>query len=182
MRKIFIGYLFILLDFNLTINSCIIGFIPDFVGYIYFIQGLEELLTQSKYFARAQPFALGMSMFTGILYVIDLLSITPFLGYFGVLLGTASLLISLYISYLIIKGILDIELTRTVDIHGKKLMSVFIITTIIQLSTHVLIYLTPAILIISILATLISYIVYLVVFNDTKKLYEALPRFNILMK
>lgn len=34
MRNIFIGFLFVFLDFNLSLGTSQIGLIPDFVGYI----------------------------------------------------------------------------------------------------------------------------------------------------
>ena len=59
MRNIFVGLLFIFLDFNLDFGTTRVGLIPDFIGYIMVFQGLKELIFLSEHFAKAKPFAMA---------------------------------------------------------------------------------------------------------------------------
>jgi len=43
MSRIFTGFLFIFLDFNLNLGNSQIGLIPDFIGYIIMLGGLAEM-------------------------------------------------------------------------------------------------------------------------------------------
>ena len=76
MRNIFIGFILIFLDFNLTINNSQIGLIPDFIGYIIMINGLTEMADDSRLFLKSKPYAAGMAVYTGILYFADMFGIS----------------------------------------------------------------------------------------------------------
>lgn len=57
MSNIFIGALFVFLNFTININGIKIGLIPDFIGYIIMVKGLAELENESPYFLKAKGFA-----------------------------------------------------------------------------------------------------------------------------
>ena len=43
MRAIFVGFLFIFFNLNITAGDSVIGLIPNFVGYILLVRGIKEL-------------------------------------------------------------------------------------------------------------------------------------------
>ena len=48
MTKIFVGFLFVFLNFNFTLNDTyVINLLPDFVGFILLYMGTRELLEES---------------------------------------------------------------------------------------------------------------------------------------
>ena len=53
-----------------------IGLIPDFLGYIFIRKGVQELREESPCFARLDPWTLGMAVYSGILYLLDLFGYT----------------------------------------------------------------------------------------------------------
>ena len=54
MTKIFVGFLFVFLNFNFTLNDTyVINLLPDFVGFILLYMGTRELLEESP--ATPQP-------------------------------------------------------------------------------------------------------------------------------
>ena len=54
MTKIFVGFLFVFLNFNLTLNDTyVINLLPDFVGFILLYMGTRELLRKAP--ATPQP-------------------------------------------------------------------------------------------------------------------------------
>jgi hypothetical protein len=172
MRNIFIGLLFVFLDFNLTFGASQIGLIPDFVGYILMIQGLAELQNLSPRFIKARPFALGMAVYTGILYMMDVFGIGTG-SILSFILGLISTLISLYISYNIVMGIKDIEAMDGRDLNAQGLYSVWTVLAILSLIIYVLL-IVPILNFLCMIAGLIAGIVFLVSFNRTKNLYYGM--------
>ena len=169
MRNIFIGFLFVFLDFNLTLGTSQIGLIPDFVGYILVFQGLAELENMSLRFTKARPFSLGMAVYTGLLYVLAVLGIgtNDILSF---VLGLISTLISLYISYNIVMGIKEIEASSGRFLNAQGLYSSWTLLAILSLIVYLL-FIIPILNVLCIVAGLITGIVFLVSFNKTKNLY-----------
>ena len=56
MTKIFVGFLFVFLNFNFTLNDTyVINLLPDFVGFILLYMGTRELLEESPRYTTAGP-------------------------------------------------------------------------------------------------------------------------------
>ena len=133
MKRIFIGLVFILLNLNIDIGSIRIGFIPDFLGYIMIYKGLGELEDKSENFNNAKRFCIPLAIYSGIIYVINILGINfaedsfDDNGYiiFIIFELTASIM-SLYILYGIIKGINDLEDCYIYNLNYEKLMLIII--------------------------------------------------------
>ncbi len=174
MKNIFIGFLLIFLDFNLNINTSTIGLLPDFVGYIILIKGLDEVASESSIFLKARPWAVGMSVYSAILYVLDLLGASSGLGFISILLGIISTIISLYISYVIVTGVRDIESVRGTKLNGEKLRNIWNIMAIFKLVSYIA-FMSQLLALICIIISFIISIFFLVAFNTTKKLFEGLP-------
>lgn len=65
--KLFLGLIFILLDFEITRGSAVIGLLPDFIGYLLIMKGLED---------RDDPWrhgAFGLMLVSIVLFVADLM-------------------------------------------------------------------------------------------------------------
>ena len=56
MKKLFWGFFFIFLDFNIDFDTIRIGLIPAFVGYLLLFSGLAELSEESPRFEKIRPF------------------------------------------------------------------------------------------------------------------------------
>ena len=172
MRNIFIGLLFVFLDFNLNLGSSTIGLIPDFIGYILIYQGLGEISLLSGWFAKVRPWALGMIIYTAFLYALDLFGLWSgtSMSYVGILLGLASIGVSLYISYGIVMGVKDIEASEGRRLDGERLFQIWKVMAILSAASYLLLII-PALAMVSIIASLIVGIVFLVAFSRTKNLY-----------
>ncbi|QSX05684.1 hypothetical protein JYG23_13615 [Sedimentibacter sp. zth1] len=151
--------------------------IPDFVGYIYLIKGLDEMINESELFNKPRPFAVGMCIYTSIMYVGSLFGIVAHLGWIGVILAIVSTIISLYISYIVVSGVRDIETKRNAELNGEKLQSTWNSMAIFQIATYISL-LIPVLGVICVIVSFIIAIVFLVAFNTNKNLYEGLPPCN----
>lgn len=171
MKNIFIGLLFVFLDFNLNLNTVKIELIPDFVGYIIMAKGLVELFEESDRFIKIKPYVTGMAVYTGIVFFMDLLGITVSLGDFvGLILGILSTAISLYISYNIVMGIKDMETASGVELNSFSLYKCWRLLAVFTLITYVIFFI-PFLAVLSIITALVSAICFLVAFNQSKNLY-----------
>ena len=64
MTKIFVGFLFVFLNFNFTLNDTyVINLLPDFVGFILLYMGTRELLEESPRYTTAGPWLLGLTAY-----------------------------------------------------------------------------------------------------------------------
>lgn len=173
MKNIFIGFILIFLDFSLNIGNSQIGLIPDFVGYIVMISGLEEMAVESTLFIKVKPYVTGMALYSGLLYVLDLIGVYVTLGILSYVLALISIALSLYISYNIVMGVIDMEGKYNTILNGDSLKSTWTLLAVFNILTFVSL-LIPPIALICIIVTFIIAICFLVAFNNSKNLYYKL--------
>jgi glucan phosphoethanolaminetransferase (alkaline phosphatase superfamily) len=171
MRKIFIGMLFVFLDFTLTLNTSRIELIPDFIGYILMVQGLMELADESLWFGKVRPYAIGMAIYSGVLYVFDLFGTTDSTGVLSWVFGLISTGISLYISYGIVMGVQDIESMQNRNLDGSELMAKWKLYAILSAIIYLLVFI-PVLNVLAIIAGFVIAVYFLIAFHRTSKLYE----------
>ena len=172
MRKLIIGYMFILLDISVSLDIIQIGLIPDFVGYIFVLKAIKDLEFESDRFLRIRPAAIGAMIYLAFLYIMDMFGISatiePIDNIFS-LLGTAY---SLYISYSIIKGLRDIEVDREVDLNTAKLLTVWKLLAAAQIISHLVVFWSTIAFIVYFMSLALS-IWFLIELNRTKNYYEV---------
>ena len=182
MKKLFYAYLFIFININFTINNtaqlCIT---PTFVGYIILLLALRELASESEEFPRLRPFAMGMAVYTGICWLLDLFGVgnTSTGGTVIILiLSLIGLVVSLYILHCVIEGISDMENSYGADLGVDKLRSVFKVMVVAEIVAFVMLIIPPLSLI-AMIVILVATIVLLVRLHATSKAYEDLAWRNI---
>lgn len=175
MRQIFIGFLLIFLNFNLTLNSSIINLIPDFLGYYFLLQGLSNL-EENEYFIKAKGIVKVLLVYTSITFLADLLGVTLSLingnSYFVHLIGVINIIASLYCSYLIVKGILLIAPSFDAIYEAEYLFTLWRILAIVQVVTYSFMFILPAISFLAMIVALVVNIVFLVQLYKLKEKYE----------
>lgn len=169
MNNLFIGMLLLFLNFNINIESISIGLFPDFLGYIYIMKGVKELSNESSFFLKVNPFARNMTYFTFVLYIFNLIGLK--IGYVMTILGLISTLFGLYVAYLCIKGIRDMEVLNGWDLQGESLFKTWQVLAVFSIISSTIAFIAGIGAILIIIGNIILIIVYLVSFNHTKKLY-----------
>lgn len=119
MKKFAIGFLLIFLDFNLTFNGFALNVLPDFVGYYLLLQGTKEMEQESSLFAGPRPFIIGMIVYTAILWVGKLLNVSG--GILMTLLDLIALVVSFYITWVLVQAVRDMEQRHEADLYGAVL-------------------------------------------------------------
>lgn len=173
MNNLLVGMLLVFLDYNLTAGKHTIGLIPDFIGYIIMVRGLSEMGEQSGRFAKARPIALGLAVYTGILYIMDMFGISIQQRFLFWALGGLSVAASLLVSSQIIAGVRDMEVTQNWDLQGLHLKTLWTYTAVLTGICWVCGWI-PVVGTVGAIASIIIHICFLVAFYKTKKLYYAI--------
>jgi hypothetical protein len=160
----------IFLDFNLNLGNSQIGLIPDFAGYLVMINGLKEMSVESPMFMKVKPFASAMAVYTAVLYAMELFGISSSLGAFSYILAIASTIISLYISYYIVMGVMDLEEKYSTLFNGSGLKSTWTLLAVFNILSFISLV-VPVLSVVFIVVAFIVAIVFLVSFNTAKRLY-----------
>lgn len=169
MGKIFGGFLLIFLEFNLTMGSCTVGLLPDFVGYICILSGLVELADEGASFKKAKPFVIVMTVYSAIIYILNFLGITSGLGWLSIIATVCAF----WISYQIIKGVSEIEEKYRADLKSKTLNTTWLVMVIVQVVSFLALVI-PILGLLSIVG-LIASIVFLIMFFQSCKVYNTIP-------
>jgi len=170
VKNIFIGLLFIFLNFNLNLGGMQIDLLPNFVGYLLMIKGIDELIKESEFFDKVRPWAVIMACYTGVIFFLDLIGVSYQLQGFSIILGIINMSISFFILYQIVSGIIDIEQKYGIILEGDKLKSLWSCMTIFDVLIYVSLFFPAFTVVLSIIAIII-HIIFLIAFNNSKNLY-----------
>jgi len=187
INKIFTGAIFIFLSFRFN------GFdvIPDFIGYLFILSGLNMLTEYSRLFQKAKIFAL-ISLFLsfGDIYQVNynIGEVPRWLVYYTPTIGLASLAIHIALYYCIIYGIVNMaENANNKDISyqgGKVFKLLYIVNfanfavTLLVLFAGSIMSFTTALMIGVIVFAVIIQIAYLVFL---RKSYNSLSNAEIII-
>ena len=136
MKKLFWGFFFIYLNFTLNINQYSLNMIPDFVGYILLIQGAKSLEEESHFFQGIRPFATGMALYTAILWLATLFGVNSG-DWLSQLLNLGAMILALYISWVLIQGVKDMERSKNAELNGARLYMRWKWLLIVQIAAKV---------------------------------------------
>ena len=127
MDKLFWGFLFLFLNFSVNLNASSLQLLPDWVGFILLYAACNELESESDMFQKPRPFCLGLAIYTGILWLLELMGVSASLGIFSWVLSLSATCLNLYVSMLIIDALTNVEMRRNYDLcvaHLRKVWKV----------------------------------------------------------
>lgn len=174
MQSIFRGLLLVLLDFTVSFeNGAVLGLLPDFIGFFLIYRGLKQMVPESGHFAKARPWALGLGVYCGVLYAMDLLAVSAAIEIYSWVLGCLGTAAGLYVTYCISRGVQETEACNSFDLNGGKLFGVWVAVALSQILAAVLVW-VPVANIFATFSTLVTAIVYLTSFHQSRKLYALM--------
>ncbi|MGN1031351.1 MAG: hypothetical protein ACI4PQ_07080 [Butyricicoccaceae bacterium] len=109
MNLIFIGLIFVLLDFNIPFIEPTINCLPDWLGYLLLAAALRRMAEKSICFRKVRPFIRVAILYTGLLFVLNLFGLSERLGDLSLFPELVASLLALYITYLLGLGLNDLE-------------------------------------------------------------------------
>ncbi|MBE6878079.1 MAG: hypothetical protein E7488_02795 [Ruminococcaceae bacterium] len=165
MENFFIGFLFIFLNFNITVSNHVIGFLPGFVGYIFIKRGIAEFEGKVPAFEKIRTFVKIMIAVYIVVYIMDFLAFN--IGNVYLIVSILMLAANVYTSFNITEGVLYLEETKGVDLLGQDLRRMWKIMIIAMCVATVSVFFL-FINIIATLANLVCVILFLIALNRTK--------------
>ena len=175
MKTVFWAFFFIFLDFNLGINGHDLNIIPDFAGYILLCRAADGLGGENRRFGQLRPFAMGMAVYTGILWVGDLLAVTGG-SWLDSLLGLIALAVSLFISWNVVQAVREMEEAREADLNGQSLRTAWFVLLAAQIAGRVsALLISPMGVVLTIIAGLVGIVWFLAALWKCARLYGELP-------
>lgn len=132
MTYIFFGWLLVFIHFRIN------GFdiLPDFAGYGLIFAGVDRLSARSNYFNKARIFSVLMGIVSfGELFHLQSFTIESELFFRLFLISAAafSLLVPLYLMYLITKGVAELEWDIAAYLGADTLMHVWKVNALVTL-------------------------------------------------
>lgn len=182
MGKFFWGFFFIYLNFNLSVNAHTLNVLPEFVGYFFLLQGLRELEEESGVFSGVRPFAVGMAVYTGILWVGALLGVTGTGSWLSTLLSLVSTAVSLYISWATIQGVREMEERHQADLNSTGMSLAWTVLLVANIAVYVMTLFLSVAAVVALVAALVGIILLLVAFWRSKERWEAVQAGTIHVK
>lgn len=176
MIYIFIGYLFIFFQITTSINISGVPVLPNIIGNIFIIVGINKLSDRSSNISKAKSWTIVILIYSLLIYVgfvvgMDFSSL-PFL-----ILNLITVFVKLYILYLIDIGIHEIEQTQNIILGSKRLLQIwkvqFLTWTICSLVSLDCVGSLKYVTSIFTYTAFIINIVFLINFYKAKKIYDS---------
>ena len=115
MRKLFVGLLFLFIDYNIGSVSVT----PGFVGYLLFWAGMGEV--ECTTFTRVRPLTLAMAGASALIWVRSFFS-----GAFdvvGLLLMVVTLMLQLAATRWLVQGLSELQASHGADLKARNLLT-----------------------------------------------------------
>lgn len=180
MLLVFIGFALAFIDIGITFGVHYIDFAPDFLGYILLIAGFSQLSGESEKLKKLRVFATFMVIYSAAVFLLDALGLTVIgLGALKGVIDLAAFFVPLYIVYVFIYAVHDIEVDRGADLGHKRLLKLFTPLAIAQaLAYFFSVAFRETFYDLSFVITLVSSaisVAFLYYLYKTKSAYDSLP-------
>ena len=171
MNLLFWGFFFLFLNFNLNFNGTTLGLLPEWIGFLLLYLGCGRLLGESELFRKPLPFCVGLSIYTGAFWLMNLMGISTDPGILGWILGLASVCLNLYTTMLVVDAITNVEMRRNYDLCAAHLRRVWKVLAVCTAAATVLM-IVPALALLCAVIAGITGIVFLVAVHGTRKAWR----------
>ncbi|MBE6550759.1 MAG: hypothetical protein E7665_01355 [Ruminococcaceae bacterium] len=121
MSNFLYGFFLIIFNYSISIGSIKIGVIPDFAGYLFILNGIDQMKEYSDKFAKARTLAKIMFIYSILLYISDLLALSSIFASLWLIPSMISVVLSYIIIFTIISGFKDMEVKYECVLGSKKL-------------------------------------------------------------
>ena len=108
MKKVFWGFFFIYLNFNLTLNGFTLNLLPDWACYVFVLAALPGLALAEKSSALLRPLAWILLVAEAIPWLLALLGISPDSGMLYTTVSAVITVVSLYFHFQLLTNVADI--------------------------------------------------------------------------
>jgi hypothetical protein len=180
MNKLFWGFFLLLLDFKLSFGTSPLSFgtsvlhlLPDWLGYAFLAAGCSRMERESQLFEKPRPFCAGLAGVGFLVWLGDLLGVSFGTNVFSVLLSLVFLCLRLYVIWMIINAIANVEMHRNYDLSSSYLRKVWMVMAVATVAACLSLW-APVLAAVAALVAGIVCIIFLFAFSSTDKLYRQM--------
>lgn len=131
MLRIIIGLILILFEFSLGAEGFVIGLIPDFIGYAFLFFGMKAEQDKCISYKKDKMFMIPFCIYSYAIYLGNLYGLIentkiPYINiYVGRVCDFVSMLICIFTTYAIYKGMKTVEESFSVELRTKRVMYIW---------------------------------------------------------
>lgn len=166
MKKMFWGLLFLFVDINLG-RLCVT---PAWVGYLLIWSGLGEV-PESKVFQNIRSLTVGAAVFTGLIWLKQLLGIIVAEALIEMALAVAGVCLQLLVTYRIVEGVRELEAIHNRDMRSAGLLVGWKVMLGGTIAAYALIFFIPGLALVGLVLTFAAAIYYAVAFWEAVRAY-----------
>ena len=135
MHNFFIGMLLVFFDFSIKVGARqlhVIHLLPDFLGYIFILKGINEMLKESAVFERAVKPAKVLIVLGIIVFIANASGFAPRHENLASIGSFIILVFDITVWFRIIEGIEDVERSRNIFLNSPELRKVWKILSVLR--------------------------------------------------
>ena len=132
VQLIFLGLIFVMLDFSVALGSLHIGLLPDFVGYYLIQRGARRMTPNCIRFADLRPAAKTFCIYSAVRYALELAGLLAGKRGMAMLLGAVELTGMLYTCWQLKSAVTALEEQKGLDLGAPQLSAAW--TALLALS------------------------------------------------
>lgn len=166
MKLLFLGLLFLTLDIRLDVGSIAVNFLPEFIGYYLMYKGFLEMQEGCPRFRGIKPWVMGLGIYSGVLFAVDLLGIALGGDLIMWILRLLATIARFYVTYTLARGMADLQAPGS-----EKLMTMWQYWAIFATVSHMVSWL-PLVGMVALVAAGILAIGFVVAFYKLWKAWE----------
>ncbi len=129
MDSLALGVLFAMLDIVLPIGGHEIGLLPSPLGYYLIFRGCVKMADYSRYFGKIRMPAIVMCVISGLIYVAKLFGFSGGVGFVFSLLSLAG---NIYVTYLLVQSVRDMESFNQCNLNGNVLWYAWLAVIVVR--------------------------------------------------
>lgn len=171
MKGLFWGLILVYLNCNIGLpNGGALNLLPPWIGFWLLFRGAERLAQkESPLFEKTRVWSMVLGIYSLLMWLMTLLGVAPG-GLIGWVLSMAVVVLQLYLLWLFIVAIDDVEQRRKVDLGCMRLRKGWVAMAICSVVVC-LAFQIPAIGILALVANTIALVVFLVLLYQTGTAY-----------
>jgi hypothetical protein len=171
MKKIVLGLVFVLFNFNLTLGDAIINLIPSFLGYYFIMNACLNLSqkTSNENYLEARKLALMLFVINLFIFVLDLIGLSSINPIFSGAIGILNQVLSLFFLYRLTQSITQTTQFNLSETWIKEINSLFKWIVVLNIAGTVLLVVPIIALMVLVIAIVfhVRYILKLHYLNQT---------------
>jgi hypothetical protein len=127
MKKIVLGLIFVLFNFNITLGNSVMNLIPTFLGYFFIMNACVSLAdkTSNNRYLETRKLALLLFVINLFIYALDLLGLGAINPFFSAVVGILNLALSLFFLHRLTQSITETSQFNLSEVWIKEINSIF---------------------------------------------------------